>query len=405
MRKSVSIIMVTLLMLSLVTFVGGCKKKGVSGTTAELFALIPANSTGVISINLKKIVGLPIYDTFVKEMDTKMKAAAAAAVPQETTPAVEAETTTPTTEEGEATVREGEASETPAAESETADTAATTEGENTEAAPAETEVTTTETPQPEPPMFESYNDFVQKMGIDPKKDLIAIAIAFTGKQGFATNDPDVVVVMQLNYNKNTLLEFIKSKNDKFTEEAYNGIAIYKSTDAKGKEGGFAFINEKTIAAGTLASVKEVIDLSKGTGKSIMTNETMAPYFKNYNSDAILAFAFPLPAELKKPSTNPMMKVDLSKAEAITGFFDYAGNTYTGEVNLVSKDKAANDQIATVLNGLKGLASAGGPEFGELANNITITASSDAVTLKAKLTDELIKKLEKKKAESKTATGM
>ena len=397
MRKTVSIITVTLVLFSMMVLVGGCKKKsGVTGVTAELFALLPANSTGVVAINFKKIAGLPSFDKMVKEMEAQKAAAK-----------LEAEVPAPAPVEGvENAAPEGEA--TPAEGVEPA----TTEGAAAEGEVAEGETTPSETPAetvpevtPEPEMFESYSDFVQKTGVNPKTDIIAVAMAFTGKMSMS-GDADVLIVIQVNYKKDTIMNFINSQGARYTEEVYNTISMYKFADSKGKDKAFAFINDKTLAAGKPEDLKQVIDLSKGTGKSIMTNEAMIPHFKKFKSDAMAAFVFEIPVEARKVSDNPMMKFDFTKAEALIGNFDYSSGTFMGEMILVSKNKAANEQIVTVLNGFKAMGAMGGPDVVERLNNVNLTANDESVVLKLSITEALAEKLQKKMGEKKaTPMGM
>ena len=58
-------------------------------------------------------------------------------------------------------------------------------------------------------IFKDYQDFVDRTGIDAKKDIHAIAIGLLGKIG-SGSEPDVAVVALLEYNKDKLIKVLKS---------------------------------------------------------------------------------------------------------------------------------------------------------------------------------------------------
>lgn len=239
--------------------------------------------------------------------------------------------------------------------------------------------------------FKDYQDFVTKTGIDPKKDINGLVIAFHGKLG----SDEISLAIDLNYKRDSILALAKKNAPGFTEDTYNGVGVYKFKDDKGKEMAFSFLSDNIIAAGCPVCLQKMIDLSKGKGRGIMANAQLAPYLKKVNTGAIFSFAFGLPADAKKVHDLQMFKFDLSKAEAIYGYFDYSGKTWKSEIILVSNNEAGNQQLATTLNGLKPMAAAFGPEVAELANNINFTAAADSVKFTLTITDELIEKLTNK----------
>ena len=245
-------------------------------------------------------------------------------------------------------------------------------------------------------IFENYQDFVTKTGIDPKKDLYAIVFGVYGKLG--AKDNDVAFVVNLKYNKDTILALLKAKGAEFTEETYKDVTLFKVKEEAEKQLAFAFLNDQLIAGGTPALLNQVIDLSKKIGKSIMDNAIMKTHLESLKSDAIISFVLGLPEEAKKVHDSGMFKVDLSKAEAVKGFFDYENKTWKGELTLVSHNEEANQQLVSTLNGLKMMASAAGPEVAELVNNMTLTASAHGVKLDVSLSEALLEKLQAKIAE-------
>lgn len=103
--------------------------------------------------------------------------------------------------------------------------------------------------------YEKYQEFVEKSGIDPQKDIYLIAVGITA----SLDDGKGVAIINLKYNKDTLLSMIKEESEaEFTEEDYNGMTIYKESEKN--DGCFAFIDESNIVAGNESGVKSVLIL-------------------------------------------------------------------------------------------------------------------------------------------------
>jgi hypothetical protein len=250
-------------------------------------------------------------------------------------------------------------------------------------------------------MFEDYQDFVAKTGIDPKKDIYSLAVAFAGEVSIAAKDgkdQDLAAVINLNYDREKVMALLKETGTKYTEEAYKGLAIL-NVEGEG-QGNMAvcFIDNKTIAAGKNEMVKKVIDLAKGEGQSVLTNAKLKPYIDKFKSGVILSFVFEFPESAKKVQDNGMVKMDFSKAEVIQGSIDYDANSLTGVIEMISDNEQANKDLANTLNGFKGMGAMAGPEVAELVNNIKITGSADRLTLAFTISDELAEKLKTKMEE-------
>jgi len=244
-------------------------------------------------------------------------------------------------------------------------------------------------------LFENYQDFVDKTGIDPKKDIHGMAFGLYGQLG--AKEPDTVFLANLNYTQGPLLTIIKGKAPGYTEETYNGVNVHKFKDEKGKDMALSFLSDNIIAAGRPDLLMKVIDNHQGKGQGITANETMKPHFNKIKSGAIATFVFGFPQEAKKVHDSGMFKLDLTKAEAIVGYIDNADKTWTAEITMISPDEEANQQLVSTLNGLKMMAAAGGPEVEEVVKNLDLKASADGVKLKVTMTEELMEKLRTKMA--------
>jgi hypothetical protein len=253
-------------------------------------------------------------------------------------------------------------------------------------------------------MLLSYNAFVNKTGIDPKKDLDYIAAAVTGQMGFG-GTPDAIVLIRANFNKDKLVTLMKEEAAGFTEEDYKGTAIYKFREKTGAEKAVAFIKTDVAAIGNVADVKKVIDLSKGVGKSILTNEKLKDHLNHFRTDAIFSMVIALPDELKNVQDGGMFKFDLSKAEAVIANMDRSGSSWEGEIKLISMNPDGNRQLVSTLNGLKVFGAAAGDEVAEFINAIDLYAEDDSVSLEFSISDELWEKLQKKMKGPKQGMGM
>lgn len=333
MKKHFVTFAMTLLMTTLLVFVGcgGDKSGGGAGLstdTTSLFSLLPADSTGVFSIDFGKLAKMKFFNEMIEDAKNKPD---------------------------------------------------------------------------EDAVFKNYDDFVNTTGINPKKDIHGMAIALTSQLGpNLAQKVNFVAVLNVDYDKSKIVAALKTKNEKVIEDSYNGMAFYKFTDKKGEESGFALINDKTLAFGPPAELYKVMDLSKGSGKSL-ADGPLKPYFDKLDQGSIVSFLMAFPQEFKKVQDAAMFKFDLSKAEAVIGNAGYSGNAWEGSVVLISNNKDGNDQLVATLNGLKAMAGMAGPEAVEVADNIKLKSDAVSVTLSFSISEALVEKL--KAAAEKKKQGM
>lgn len=240
--------------------------------------------------------------------------------------------------------------------------------------------------------FKDFEDFTQSTGIDPKKDLVSVAVGILGfdMKKEEKDNANIVAVINLKYDRNKVASLLKEKGIGSVEE-YSGASFYAKT---GEKGVFALINDSLIAiADNTDVIKKVVDLAGGKGASIIDNPILKKYIANFNAENLVSFAMEFPAESKKASASPFGKFDLTKAEAVNGYATYKSNTWSLELNLINPTKE-NVQTAVTLNGLKGLAGMAGPEAAEVAQQINITGTDEKLTLSLNITDALMEKLEK-----------
>lgn len=254
--------------------------------------------------------------------------------------------------------------------------------------------------------FKNYQEFMDKTGIDPEKDIKALVfVLFKSFNMKADSNKDFAGIVSLNYDKDKILNFIKEKAGESSAESLGDQTIYSFATPKNDNISLCFLDDNHIIFGEKIYVKSIIELKQKGGKSLLDNVKLKPYLKEIKSGRVINFVFGFPQELKEsqPQGTPF-KVDLSKAETLTGFIDHDNQAWSGEIRLISSDEEANKQIVNLLNGLKGMAALAGPEVSELVSNINLTSSVEDVKLTFSLTDELLKKLQAKAKEKASGFG-
>ncbi|MCX6553690.1 MAG: hypothetical protein NTZ12_01545 [Candidatus Aminicenantes bacterium] len=260
-------------------------------------------------------------------------------------------------------------------------------------------------------VFANYPEFVQKTGIDLKKDVYSVTAGIYGELGGEA--PRVVGFVNLKYDKEKVLGLLRQNNVIVAEENYRGLGLYTlkgeesvkdglrtlSQEGSQKEARLVFLNAYNIIIGTEAQVKLAVDLAQGSGASIFKNGAMMKYVDKLKKDTMLWLVIGnIPDKYKNAPAGGMMPVDLSKAEAFIGYLDYKGKIFSGEFQLLSNNPEGNKQVVDMLNGLKALGAMGSakePELGQLLNGIQLSASADAIKLAFSLPEELMNKLSDK----------
>jgi hypothetical protein len=268
--------------------------------------------------------------------------------------------------------------------------------------------------------YQKYQEFIEKTGIDPQKDIYYIAAALTSDLG--GKDESGVAIVNMKYDKEQILPLIKEKmseeGEELIENEYGGLTIYsvekeeteeeqqeeeqqqeqeEEQEEKGlEEGAFAFLDRSNIVIGSEAEVKTVIDIAQKKADNIYKNQALTDLLAKTNKEGILwgAFIIPEKAVEEAASENPMMSA-FEAVKAATLLFDYKNQNIIAEIQLISDDEENNKKIADALNGFKamgGMFAAEKPEIGELLNKIEISSTADHVKVYLSLPEELLNKL-------------
>lgn len=250
------------------------------------------------------------------------------------------------------------------------------------------------------PNYAKYQEFVQKTGVDIKKDVFFLVAAATGD--IVSGEQEGVAVINMKHNKDLLLAALKEQAPEIAETDYNGITIYAAQDPKtNKRVAGVFLDDSNIVVGSENAVKSVLDVLQKKTESVLKNDQLAPLIKTSNTSAMLWSAIAIPASAAdKVSQNPFLS-NLQGIKSVLLSFDYRNKRLLAEIKALGMDEAHNKQLAEMLTGFKAMAALGAekePEAAELLNRIAVSSTADHVAINADIPEDLLKKMgEKAKA--------
>ena len=250
----------------------------------------------------------------------------------------------------------------------------------------------------DPKAKQKYDEFVKIAGIDPMKDVYFVVIGLTAAPNGLGQEGGVI--FNLKYNKDSFLATLKEKAPEFQSESYNGVAIYSNLDGTETKQATraAFLDDSNILFGSEAGVKGIIDVHQKKAESVMKNTEMVGVIKKVDKAALAWGAFSVPPDLIKKGAEsiPQLKV-LEGVTALTMSFDYRLSNFIADIRTMGGTKEQNTNLASTLNGLKGLgAMMGGqePALADLLNGIEISSGQDFVRLYVSVSEDVMDKLGK-----------
>ena len=121
-----------------------------------------------------------------------------------------------------------------------------------------------------PPFPRGLGEFAEATGFEVQRDVDSVTAARTGEHA-------AVVLVRARYDKFKVEQYVKDKADKIITETYLGRVIYQEDEAyrgaSSDGGGVAFI-DNLIIAGSLPSVKQVIDRMAAPSQSVVDNAAL-----------------------------------------------------------------------------------------------------------------------------------
>ncbi|MDH5466390.1 MAG: DUF3352 domain-containing protein [Candidatus Aminicenantes bacterium] len=247
--------------------------------------------------------------------------------------------------------------------------------------------------------FEGYSDYqklIEMTGIDPKNDIHFIAAAM--KAGEGNKDEWAVGIVNLKYEKDSMLSFIQFKNEEegseIIEEEYNGLTLYtlkETVKGKDEEHSFAFIDKSNIVAGSVNLVKSVINVMQKKEESVLKNEKFSTLFKGIDKGALFwgGVVIPPEASAKLAEEIPMVS-NVEAVKAVSLVFDYDDRNIMAEIKLMSDDPIKNQEIADNLISLKSMGSMITIQefnFAEVLDRIEIFSAPDHVKIFASFPED------------------
>ncbi len=236
-----------------------------------------------------------------------------------------------------------------------------------------------------------FQKFTEITGIDIQKDIYFIAAAL--KKGAEEYDDWGVGIVNLKYDKDKLLSFVKEKSEEGSElivEEYNGFTLY-TVKEKDEESSFVFLDSSNIAAGNVDIVKSVINVLQRQEDSVLTNEDFSVLFQETDKGALFWGGVLVPPELTSKLAEEMpMAGSVESIQAVSLSFDYSNRTIIAEIKLRSGDPVKNQEMADTLMGLKEMGAMIQIQdfnFGEVLDRIEITSAPDHVRIFASYPDD------------------
>jgi hypothetical protein len=175
----------------------------------------------------------------------------------------------------------------------------------------------------DPQAKKDYEDFVQKCGLDPFKQIDSAFVAFPQGGGA---EKEFAAILRGQFNETKLVECAKNQAKKEGRELatseYNGKKLY--TDNQKGEAYATFLDGKTAVVGGKEWVKKVIDLAAGKGgESAKANAELAAVMKRTKTSDALWGAGLVPQTTRDQFKNDPRLSSASSMKDIFGSVDFA----------------------------------------------------------------------------------
>jgi hypothetical protein len=243
--------------------------------------------------------------------------------------------------------------------------------------------------------YKNYEEFLEISKINPKKDIYSFLLVFMDNISFSDKTEKFLLLVNLKYDKESVLLALKEKIVNLKEETYAQKTVYKQQLDK-EELSIALLDSERIAVGDLKSVKDALDLMRGTGSSILENTEIRPYLGKVQSNSLFSILFKIPREIRQKKIDQgTIKFDLSNAKLLFGSIDYRNMSWWGDFIILSPNKTGNLQTAETLNRLKVMGPILGPEINAFLNKLKISATDSEIKLNFTISDKFLQDVKEK----------
>lgn len=231
-------------------------------------------------------------------------------------------------------------------------------------------------------------------GIDLTKDVFLIA---GGLIALEKKEPQPAAIINLRYDQNKLLNFIKQKSPQPLEEvAYGKRTIFKLPTEKEPNPGIVFYDSSNIFIGGLEVVEKLIEVGEGKIENIRQNNELNSLLKTTKTGSLSWSAFLLPREaMAEAAKSNVMLSSIEKLHSLAMSFDYKNKNLVAEITAKGSDGTHHKQLAEFLTGMRSMgvmAATNYPEVVEILNKLEITSTPQQVSLNFALPEDLLIKL-------------
>jgi hypothetical protein len=269
--------------------------------------------------------------------------------------------------------------------------------------------------------LKGYNEFMQKTGIVPERDVDKVAISVGERM--AEKDGDVVALVFGRFDKEKIISSIKEEAAKegaqVVAEQYQGQELYKIEEATKKtketekkeekeeteeqeavkkhdneDFRITFLEEGLLAAGNVNYMKKIIDLYQGRGVSIEQNEALMAVINEANQKDMIWGAGLVPDMIKTQAESSPMSRSFSAIESIM----FSINMET-DLDLFIRMKCDSNKnvknLADTINGFIALGKMGAAneqDVMELLDSITVEGLEDTVTVTMHISKDILLRL-------------
>jgi hypothetical protein len=252
-------------------------------------------------------------------------------------------------------------------------------------------------------------DFIDKTGVDPRKDIsyiIAAGRSLDGKKGTG------VVIAQGTFNTAAITTFISTQVTPIRVD-YPGavVLMIPEKDGSSVDKGIAFMSENEIAVGEITALKEVLDVRRGVEKGVYENPTLGPLISKLNPNEMFWFAGDPTNVLSKAPANTPLGGNITAIVNVFGTLNLTTEV-AGTITVTAKDVVSAGKLADVAKGLLALgslASDQNPDLAQLLSGVRIeqiqnadTSANDQIRLRINFPIELLDKLQNMKPAAATA---
>jgi hypothetical protein len=249
---------------------------------------------------------------------------------------------------------------------------------------------------------ELEQEFIEKTGVDPERDISYILAAArsidlpgSGDSLEKTEGKGVIAIIG-NFNPGAITAFIQSKINPGAA-VYEGMSIMlmpeRNPDADEK--GMVFLNDREIVMGDLDSLKAVIDVRTRGEASILFNPHMASLIDSVPSDEMLWFAGDTRRVAEHAPLNTPLGENIGTVQNIVGTLSIT-DFVAGRITLTAVDAESAVRLADMGRGFVAFAQLAGdknPDLKMLVSGLSVLQDSTQVSLVMNFPTYLLERLD------------